>query len=73
MSHTNHLYDEIELGQEASISRVLTTNDLIVFAHASGNLNPIHLPEIDGDGDGKPEAVAPSMWVGSLLDRKSVV
>ncbi|MFP4126183.1 MAG: bifunctional enoyl-CoA hydratase/phosphate acetyltransferase [Alphaproteobacteria bacterium] len=67
MSHTNHLYDEIELGQEASISRVLTTNDLIVFAHASGNLNPIHLPELDGDGDGKPEAVAPSMWVGSLF------
>ena len=67
MSHTNHLYDEIELGQEASVSRVLTSNDLIVFAHASGNLNPIHLPELDGDGDGKPEAVAPSMWVGSLF------
>ena len=67
MSHTNHLYDEIELGQEASITRVLTTNDLIVFAHASGNLNPIHLPELDGDGDGKPEAVAPSMWVASLF------
>jgi len=67
MSHTNHLYDEIALGQEASVSRVLTHNDLIVFAHASGNLNPIHLPELDGDGDGKPEAVAPSMWVGSLF------
>lgn len=67
MSHTNHLYDEIALGQEASVNRVLTTNDLIVFAHASGNLNPIHLPELDGDGDGKPEAVAPSMWVGSLF------
>ncbi|NBB69407.1 MAG: bifunctional enoyl-CoA hydratase/phosphate acetyltransferase [Alphaproteobacteria bacterium] len=67
MSHPNFLYDEIELGQEASIERVLTTNDLIVFAHASGNLNPIHLPELDGDGDGRPEAVAPSMWVGSLF------
>jgi len=71
MSHTNHLYDEIEVGQEGSITRVLTTNDLIIFAHASGNLNPIHLPELDGDGDGdgdgKPEVVAPSMWVGSLL------
>jgi phosphate butyryltransferase len=67
MSHRNFLYDEIEVGQEASIERVLTTNDLIVFAHASGNLNPIHLPELDGDGDGLPEAVAPSMWIGSLF------
>jgi len=67
MSHRNFLYDEITLGQEASVQRVLTTNDLIVFAHASGNLNPIHLPELDGDGDGRPEAVAPSMWVGSLF------
>ncbi|MFW5680241.1 MAG: bifunctional enoyl-CoA hydratase/phosphate acetyltransferase [Pseudomonadota bacterium] len=67
MSYTNFLYDEIEIGQEASITRVCTVNDLIVFAHASGNLNAMHNPELDGDGDGKPEAVAPSMWVGSLF------
>ena len=67
MQHTNHLYDEIELGQEAQINRVCTANDLIVFAHASGNLNPIHIPELDGDGDGKPEAIVPSMWVGSIF------
>ncbi len=67
MSLTNHLYDEIEVGQEAEVGRVCTANDFIVFAHASGNLNPIHIPELDGDGDGKPEALAPSMWISSLF------
>ncbi len=67
MTQTNHLYDEIAIGQEASIGRICTANDLIVFAHASGNLNAMHIPELDGDGDGQPEAVAPSMWVGSLF------
>ncbi|TVQ38787.1 MAG: bifunctional enoyl-CoA hydratase/phosphate acetyltransferase [Geminicoccaceae bacterium] len=67
MTQTNFLYDEIAIGQKASITRICTVNDLIVFAHASGNLNAMHIPELDGDGDGKPEAVAPSMWVGSLF------
>ncbi|MEO1091023.1 MAG: bifunctional enoyl-CoA hydratase/phosphate acetyltransferase [Pseudomonadota bacterium] len=67
MSHGNYLYDEISIGQEATAVRVCTANDLVVFAHASGNLNPMHIPELDGDGDGQPEAVAPSMWLGSLF------
>jgi hypothetical protein len=27
----------------------------------------MHLPREDGDGDGKPEAVAPSAWVAALI------
>jgi hypothetical protein len=27
----------------------------------------MHLPKEDGDGDGKPEAVAPSAWVAALI------
>ena len=64
---TNKTYDQIAVGDSAEIIRECSSNDLLVFAHASGNLNPIHLPDTDWTGDGlvdKP--VAPAMWVGTL-------
>ncbi len=64
---TNTTFDALEVGMEASLTRLCVLDDLYVFAHASGNLNPLHMPEADGDGDGTPEAVAPSMWVASLI------
>ncbi len=60
-------YDDLRVGMEAEITRICRPDDLYVFANASGNLNPMHLPKADGDGDGKPESVAPSMWVASLI------
>ena len=64
----NTPYDEIEIGATATARRVCAANDLYVFAHASGNLNPMHIPDIDRDHDGKiDEPVAPSMWVGALV------
>ncbi len=62
---TNRLYDEIAVGDTASLARVVTEHDLVISAHASGNVNPLHRPGLDGDGDGAPEAVAPSMWLGT--------
>ncbi len=67
MIRENKTYEELQIGDAAELTRLCTADDLYVFAHASGNHNPMHLPEFDGDGDGKPEAVAPSMWVGSLI------
>ncbi|MGD1871152.1 MAG: bifunctional enoyl-CoA hydratase/phosphate acetyltransferase [Neomegalonema sp.] len=67
MIRENKTWDELEIGDEAVIERPCTSDDFYVFAHASGNLNPMHLPEEDGDGDGAPEALAPSMWVGALV------
>lgn len=64
----NKTYDEIAVGDTASISRVCTANDLYIFANASGNLNPLNLPDFDHDGDGrKDKGLAPSMWVGALV------
>ncbi|AHM05479.1 Phosphate acetyltransferase [Roseibacterium elongatum DSM 19469] len=60
-------YADLTVGMEAQIKRLVRADDLYVFAHASGNLNPMHLPNEDGDGDGKPEAVAPSAWVAALV------
>ncbi|MCR9068988.1 MAG: bifunctional enoyl-CoA hydratase/phosphate acetyltransferase [Rhodobacteraceae bacterium] len=60
-------YDDIAIGQEATVTRLCRAEDLYVFAHASGNLNPMHLPKEDGDGDGAAEAVAPSAWIAALI------
>ncbi|ODS01119.1 enoyl-CoA hydratase [Methyloceanibacter methanicus] len=64
MIRENKLYDELNVGDTAQVKRVCTANDLYVFAHASGNLNPLHMPDPDDD---QTEAVAPSMWVGALI------
>lgn len=64
---TNRTYEQINIGDTAEIVRECSSNDLLVFAHASGNRNPIHLPDTDWTGDGvidKP--VAPAMWLGGL-------
>jgi phosphate butyryltransferase len=62
----NRTFNEISIGDTATIHRVCTANDLVIFAHASGNLNPLSLPhDKDRDGHSDPDTVAPSMWVGS--------
>jgi phosphate butyryltransferase len=45
MIRENRPYDELKVGDSASIRRVCTANDPYIFAHASGNLNPLHLPD----------------------------
>ena len=69
--HPNRTYDEIAVGDSAQVVRTLTANDLVVFAHASGNLNPIHMPSAPGVqsvvAEGEKEAVAPSAWVAGLV------
>ena len=67
MIKENQTFEELSPGQEAQLTRVCTQNDFLIFANASGNHNPLHLFDYDGDGDGTPEAVAPSLWVGSLI------
>jgi phosphate butyryltransferase len=67
MHLVNRTFEEIEVGDTAEIRRLVTNEDLDVFAAASGNHNPMHLLDSDLDGDGVKERVAPGMFVGSLL------
>lgn len=64
---TNTTFDRLEVGMTAEETRICVADDLYVFAHASGNMNPLHIPDADGNGDGRNEAVAPAAWVGSLI------
>jgi phosphate butyryltransferase len=59
MQFENHPYSELAVGQTAELTRQCTAEDLVVFANASGNHNPLHLRDIDGDGPA--EQRAPSM------------
>lgn len=68
MRRENRTFDELQVGDAAELRRIVTGDDLFVFATASGNHNPLHLPGYDLNGDGrKDEVTAPSMWVGSLI------
>lgn len=67
MRLVNRTYDELQVGERAEIRRLVTADDLYVFAVASGNYNPMHLQHSDLDGDGTPERIAPGMFVASLI------
>ena len=36
-------FEEIEVGQEASISKTITESDIISFANITGDNNPVHI------------------------------
>lgn len=63
----NRTLEELAPGDTAELRRLVTQDDLIAFANVSGNHNPMHIYDLDGDGDGKPEAVAPGMFLGALI------
>lgn len=65
MRAENHVFDEIELGDSASIERVVTDTDFVVFAAASGNLNPWNQP--CHPANGQRDVGAPAMWLGALI------
>ncbi|MEM9249357.1 MAG: bifunctional enoyl-CoA hydratase/phosphate acetyltransferase [Pseudomonadota bacterium] len=67
MHLTNRTYDELAPGEVAELHRLLTADDLYVFASVSGNYNPMHLQDSDLDGDGTPERIAPGMFLASLI------
>ncbi|CCD99845.1 bifunctional enoyl-CoA hydratase/phosphate acetyltransferase [Bradyrhizobium sp. STM 3809] len=62
----NKTWAELKVGDHAAVERTCAVQDLILFAHVSGNTNPLMLP--DGSADhGPKDVIAPSMWVGSLI------
>jgi phosphotransacetylase/acyl dehydratase len=62
----NKTWSELKVGDSASLERTCAVQDLFLFAHASGNTNPLMLPSAEGSPE-RSEPVAPSMWVGSLV------
>lgn len=67
MRLVNRPFDELRPGDHAELRRLITQDDLYVFAASSGNYNPLHMPNGDLDGDGQPEQIAAGMFIASLV------
>ena len=63
----NKTFDEIEIGDSASVEHTLTEKDILLFAVMSGDVNPAHLDEEYAKSDMFHEIIAHGMWTGSLI------
>jgi len=64
------IYDEISQGDEAaSVSHALTRTDLVAYAGASGDLNPMHTDEVAAVAAGLPSVFGHGMFSMGLLGR----
>ncbi len=66
---SNKTYAQLQIGDSASLERVCSERDLFLFAHVSGNTNPLMLPVEEGAlaSESAGDPIAPSMWIGSLI------
>lgn len=67
MHLTNRTFDELSPGDSAELHRLITQDDLYVFAASSGNYNPMHLQDHSAGGTSESAPVAPGMFVASLI------
>ncbi len=63
----NKTYDEIKVGDSASLTRVLSLKDIQLFAVMSGDVNPAHLDEDYARSSHFHGIIAHGMWGGALL------
>ena len=64
---SNRCFDEIKIGDSASITRRLTQQDIKLFAVMSGDVNPAHLDEDYARDSIFHEVIAHGLWGGSLI------
>jgi phosphate acetyltransferase len=63
----NRTYDELRPGDAASIARLVSRDDIELFAAVSGDLNPAHLDAAFAATDFFGHIVAHGMWTGALV------
>ncbi|MBL1142998.1 MAG: bifunctional enoyl-CoA hydratase/phosphate acetyltransferase [Proteobacteria bacterium] len=64
---TNRCFNEIDIGDSASIKRRLTQKDIQLFAIMSGDVNPAHMDEDYAKDSMFHEVIAHGLWGGSLI------
>lgn len=60
-------FEELKVGDSATYSRTLTEQDLILFAAATGDLNPLHLDEEYAKTTIFRKRIAHGMWAAGLI------
>jgi phosphate acetyltransferase/phosphate butyryltransferase len=63
----NRTFDEIRIGDSASLTRTLTRDDINLFAVMSGDVNPAHVDEEYAKSDLFHKIIAHGMWGGALI------
>ncbi len=63
----NRCYDELAIGESASLTRTLTQQDIELFAILSGDVNPAHLDEAYARETPFHHVIAHGMWGGTLI------
>ena len=63
----NRTFDEIQIGDSATLTRTLSEQDINLFAAASGDLNPTHLDSAYMKKSGRGGVVGHSLWGGALI------
>ncbi len=63
----NTTYDELSIGQSATLTRTLTLNDIRAFAAVSGDTNPAHLDPAYAEQTLFHGVIGHGMWGGSLI------
>lgn len=64
---TNKTYDEIKIGDSATLTRTLTKQDIQLFATVTGDMNPAHLDESYAKTDIFHQIVGHGMWTASMF------
>jgi phosphotransacetylase/acyl dehydratase len=63
----NRTFDEIAIGDTASLVRTLSKEDIELFAVMSGDVNPAHVDEAYAHSDMFHKIIAHGMWGGALI------
>jgi len=63
----NRTFDEIQVGETASLVRTLSKEDIELFAVMSGDVNPAHVDEDYAKSDVFHKIIAHGMWGASLI------
>src|ERR1700722_13635560 len=63
----NRTFDELKIGDSASINRTLTLKDIKLFSIMSGDVNPAHVDAEYAKDDMFHKIIGQGMWGASLL------
>lgn len=63
----NKTFEEIQLGDNATMTRTLRKEDIELFAVMSGDINPAHVDEQFAKADAFHKVIAHGMWGGALI------
>jgi phosphotransacetylase/acyl dehydratase len=63
----NRTFDEIQIGDSATLTRTLTEQDIMLFAVMSGDINPAHVDPDYAKNSQFREVIGHGMWSGALI------